>query len=259
MQLIVITGVLLCLTLTAASPVVCATTTTTTATTTPVVCPTATTTTTTTTVPANTVCPNMKTAAKFAVIAGAGMTNTGLSIINGQVALSPTPALTGFPPGVISGLVDYNNAAAIQAETDCTSAYTYCQGLPSTSSLTGIDLAGKILTPGIYKFASTAGISAGGTLTFNGPGVYIFQVGSAITTGASSRIVLENGALAGCVYWQLGSSATFGASSSFLGNVLAYASTTFGNAVTYNGTVCAHTGDVTLINDNINQQTGCTC
>jgi type VI secretion system secreted protein VgrG len=201
----------------------------------------------------------MKTAARFAVIAGAGMTNTGLSVINGQVALSPTPALTGFPPGVISGTVDFNNAAAIQAETDCTSAYSYIQGLKPTSSLTGIDLGGKTLTPGTYNFASTAGISAGGILTLNGPGVYIFQVGSAITTGANSRIVLENGALAGCVYWQLGSSATFGASSLFLGNVLAYASATFGNAVTYDGTVCAHTGDVTLINNKINEQTGCTC
>ncbi len=242
MQLIVITGILLCLTVTAASPVVCATSTTT-----------------TTSTPANSVCPNMKTAARFAVIAGAGMTNTGLSVINGQVALSPTPALTGFPPGVISGTVDFNNAAAIQAETDCTSAYSYIQGLKPTSSLTGIDLGGKTLTPGTYNFASTAGISAGGILTLNGPGVYIFQVGSAITTGANSRIVLENGALAGCVYWQLGSSATFGASSLFLGNVLAYASATFGNAVTYDGTVCAHTGDVTLINNKINEQTGCTC
>ncbi len=238
MQLIVITGILLCLALTAADPIGCPTTSTT-----------------ATTI----VCPNMKTAAQFAVIAGAGMTNTGLSIISGKVALSPTPALTGFPPGVISGVVDFNNAAAIQAETDCTSAYTYIQGLAPTSSLTGIDLAGKTLTPGTYNFASTAGISAGGNLTLNGPGVYIFQVGSAIVTGASSRIVLENGALAGCVYWQVGSSATFGASSSFLGNVLAYASATFGNAVTYDGTVCAHTGDVTLINDDIVHKPRCTC
>jgi hypothetical protein len=226
MLLNAIIGILLCLSVTAANPVVC---------------------------------PHMKTAAKYAVIAGAGMTNTGLSIIEGKVALSPTPALTGFPPGVTSGAIDFNNAAALQAETDCTSAYTYCQTLPFTMDLTGIDLGGKILIPGTYKFGSTAGIAASTNLTLNGPGVYVFQIGSAITTGANTRIVLENGALAGCVFWQLGSSATFGASSFFLGNVLAYASATFGNAVTYDGTVCAHTGDVTLINDDIVHKPRCTC
>jgi type VI secretion system secreted protein VgrG len=226
MQLTVITSILLCLAITVANAIVC---------------------------------PKMKTAATFAVVAGAGMTNTGLSVITGKVALSPTPALTGFPPGVISGAIDYNNAVAIQAETDCTSAYTYCQGEPFTTDLTGIDLGGKTLTAGTYKFSSTAGIAAASNLTLNGPGVYIFQIGSAITTGANTRVLLENGALAGCVYWQVGSSATFGASSIFLGNVLAYASATFGNAVTYDGTVCAHTGDVTLINDNIHHEPRCTC
>jgi hypothetical protein len=226
MQLTVITGILLCLAITVANAIVC---------------------------------PKMKTAATYAVIAGAGMTNTGLSTIKGKIALSPTPALTGFPPGVISGARDFNNAAAIQAETDCTSAYTYCQGEPFTTDLTGIDLAGKTLTAGTYKFSSTAAISAAGNLTLNGPGVYIFQIGSAITTGANTRVLLEDGALAGCVYWQVGSSATFGASSTFVGNVLAYASATFGNAVTYDGTVCAHTGDVTLINDNITHEPRCTC
>jgi hypothetical protein len=226
MQLPAITGILLCLALTAANP---------------------------------NVCPNMKTAAQYAVVAGAGMTNTGISVIGGKVALNPTPTLTGFPSGVTSGAIDFNNAAAIQAVTDCTSAYSYCKSVPFTVDLTGIDLAGKTLTPGTYKFASTAGISATGNLTLNGPGIYIFQVGSAIVTGANSRILLKNGALAGCVYWQVGSSATFSASSFFLGNVLAYASATFGNAVTYHGTVCAHTGSFTLINDNIRHQPRCTC
>jgi hypothetical protein len=202
-------------------------------------------------------CPNLGSAAKFAVVAYSGVTNTGDSVITGKLAVYPIISVTGFPPGSITGDTELGTPAAQLAQIDETSAYTYCKGLPYNTSLTGIDLAGLKLTPGVYKFASTAGISAAGTLTLDGAGLYIFQVGSAITTGAGAKIVVKGGAKAGCVFWQVGSSVTHGASSTFLGNILAYASVTFGASVIYKGSVYAQTGDVTLIDDAIIHAASC--
>jgi hypothetical protein len=109
----------------------------------------------------------------------------------------------------------------------------------------------------VYKFASTAAISAAGTLTLNGAGIYIFQVGSAMTTLAGAKIVLAGGANASCIFWQVGSSVTLGASSTFIGNILAYASVTFGASVKYQGSVYTQTGGVTLIDDAITTQPVC--
>jgi len=203
------------------------------------------------------VCPNLGTAANYAVVAYSGVTNAGLSVIKGKLASYPIASSTGFPPAIVTGGTQLGTPAAHQAQIDETAAYTYCKSVPSTESLTGIDLAGKTLAPGVYSFASTAGISAGGILTLNGAGIYIFQVGSAITTGAGAQIVLKGGAKAGCVFWQVGSSVTHGASSTFLGNILAYASVTFGASVIYKGSVYAQTGDVTLIDDAIIHAASC--
>jgi len=196
-------------------------------------------------------------AAAYAVVAYSGVTNTGPSVITGELASYPIASVTGFPPGIITGGTQLGTPAAKQAQTDETAAYTYCKGVTPTESLTGIDLAGKTLAPGVYNFASTAGISAAGILTLNGAGIYIFQVGSAITTGAGAKILLTGGATAGCIFWQVGSSVTHGASSTFVGTILAYASVTFGASVTYKGSVYAQTGDVTLIDDAITYQGTC--
>jgi hypothetical protein len=103
----------------------------------------------------------------------------------------------------------------------------------------------------------TAAIAAGGTLTLNGKGTYVFQVGTAITTGAAAKILVENGATAGCIFWQVGTSVTHGAQSTFLGDILAHTSVTFGAGVTYHGSIYAQTGDVTLSNDAITDQASC--
>jgi type VI secretion system secreted protein VgrG len=197
------------------------------------------------------------------------VTNTGASVVTGNLAVFPIASVTGFPPGTISGTTQLATAAAMQAHVDSTMAYNYLKSLTPTKDLTGIDLAGETLTPGVYNFDSTGGISAAGTLTLSGAGVYVFQVGSAITTGANTFvslangantiIALKNGAKAGCIFWQVGSSVTLGASSTFLGNILAYASVTFGADVTYKGSVFAQTGDVTLIDDIIAHQASCSC
>jgi hypothetical protein len=202
-------------------------------------------------------CPNLKAAAKYAVVAGTTVTNTGNSVITGNLAIFPGTSLTGFPPGVITGSTQVGTPAANQSQIDETAAYTYCKGLPYDTSLTYMDLAGKTLAPGVYNFASSVEITAGGTLTLNGKGIYIFQVGSMITTGAGAQIMVEGGASAGCIFWQVGSSATLGASSTFLGNILAYASVTFDSDVTYQGSVYAQTGAVTLINDTITHPSCC--
>jgi hypothetical protein len=203
------------------------------------------------------VCPNLKTAANFAIVAYSGVTNVASTVITGNVAVYPIASVTGFLPGTITTCPALATPAAGQAQTDATAAYTYCKGLPYTKDLTTTPLAGLTLTPGVYKFASTAILAAGGVLTLNGKGIYIFQVGSAITTGAGAKIVVKGGATAGCIYWQVGSSVTHGASSTFLGNILAYASVTFGSSVTYDGSIYAQTGDVTLIADTVTIQPKC--
>jgi type VI secretion system secreted protein VgrG len=202
-------------------------------------------------------CPNLGAAASYAIVSYSGVTNVASSVITGAIASYPIGTVTGFPPASLTGCPALATPAAEQAQIDLLSTYSYCESAPYTEDLTGIDLAGKTLTPGVYKFASTAGISAAGVLTFNGAGIYIFQVGSAITTGAGIKMVLKNGATAGCIFWQVGSSVTHGASSTFLGNILAYASVTFGASVTYKGSIYAQTGDVTLIADTITIQPSC--
>ena len=203
------------------------------------------------------VCPNLKTAANFAIVAHSGVTNVASSIITGNIAVYPNASVTGFVPDIIPDCPALATPAAQQAQIDATAAYTYSKSLPYTEDLTGTDLAGQTLTPGVYKFSSTAEISAGGTLTLNGTGIYIFQVGSDITTGANAKIVLTGGAKAGCIYWQVGSSVTHGADSIFVGNILAYASVTYGAGVTQVGSVYAQTGDVTLIDDTVTIQAKC--
>jgi hypothetical protein len=193
------------------------------------------------------------------VIAASSVSNTGSTTINGNLAISPSISLTGFnPPGVINGVTKLGNGVALQAQKDVTSAYTYLKSVPLTAQLTGVDLAGKTLGPGVYKFDSSSGIDTpAGILTLNGAGTYVFQIGSALKTSANSKIRLINGAQAGCIFWQVGSSATLGQNSLFVGNILAYASVKFANGVTCNGSVYARTAAVSFIAATVNGQSTC--
>jgi hypothetical protein len=202
-------------------------------------------------------CPNLGTAANFTVLSYSGVTNVGFSVITGNLGVYAIPSVTAFGPGIVTGGIQLATPATKKAQTDEAVAYTFCKSLSPTKVLSGVDLAGQTLAPGVYSFASTAMISAGGTLTLKGAGTYIFQVGSAITTGANTKVVVTGGATAGCVFWQVGSSVTHGASGTFLGTILAYASVTFGSGVTYIGSMYAQTGDVTLIDDAITQAPRC--
>ncbi len=206
--------------------------------------------------------PNIGTAGNYAVLAAATVTNTGPSWITGQIGLSPGTSVTGFPPGT-SGHQDVANGAAVQAMLDLTTAYNNAAGATTTATLTGQDLGNKTLVPGAYKYASSAGLT--GTLTLDGggstTGLWIFQIGSTLTTASSSRVSLINGAQPCDVFWQVGSSATIGTATAFVGNILANTSITMTTGATLNGRALAgaisSSGAVTLDTNRIIQPSGC--
>lgn len=196
------------------------------------------------------------TAGSYGVLAGSGVTNTGPSVVNGDLGTSPTPAVTGFggaPNGTVNGAIHQADAAASLAKDDLTTAYNNAAGQgPSTNLAT--ELGGQTLTPGVYNSQNgTFGIT--GALTLNAQGnsnaVFIFKTASTLITASASRVNLINGAQACRVYWQVGSSATLGTSSEFIGNIFALQSISLGNGVTVDGRLLARNGAVTLINDTI--------
>ena len=188
--------------------------------------------------------PPLGTAANFAVLAGSTITNTGASAVNGDLGVSPGTAVTGFPPGTLIGVQHLNDAVALQAQNDLTTAYNNAAGQASNTDLTGVDLGGRALGPGTYRFSSSAQLT--GTLSLSGAGVYIFQIGSTLTTAAASNVVLTNGATACGVFWQVTSSATFGTATAFQGTVMALQSITMTTGVSLIGRALARHGAVTL-------------
>ena len=201
-------------------------------------------------------------AGNFAVLAGSTATNTGASIIDGgNVGVSPGTALTGFLPGVLQSPFTMHSADAtsLQAQADLTAAYNAAAGLPVTQDLTGVNLGGLILLPGVYKFSSSAQLTGALVLDANGDpnAEFIFQIGSTLTTAAASSVTTINqvGVPACIVFWQVGSSATLGAATAFQGHILALASITVGAGASFvSGSALASTGAVTL---DTNIVTGC--
>lgn len=192
-------------------------------------------------------------AGSFAILAGSTVTSTGNTVLNGSLGVSPGVTITGFGPGVVDGLTYAGDTVAAQAQSDALSAYTTLAGLVPVQSLTGQDLGGLTLTPGVYNFTSSAQLT--GTLTLNAEGnpdaQFIFQIGSTLTTAASSMVDLENGALAGGVVWQVGSSATLGTETAFAGDLLAGQSITMNLGASLSGSAVALDGLVTLSGNTI--------
>ena len=187
------------------------------------------------------------TASTFGVLGGSAVTNTGPSVITGDVGVSPDTAVTGFPPGTFTGTLHAADAVAAQAQSDATAGYNDLAGRASTAALPA-GVGTLTLTPGVYT--ATSDLLLTGALTLDGQGdpnaLFIFQVGSALTTASNSVVALVNGALPCNVYWQVGSSATLGTDSDFVGTVVALTSITATTGATIEGQLLARNGAVTL-------------
>lgn len=191
---------------------------------------------------------SLGTAASYAVLAGSTITNTGATTVNGDLGLSPGTAVTGFPPGQVTGSTHQADSAAQQAKVDLGIAYDTAAAAPTTATIP-VELGGTTVTPGVYDSpAGTFGIT--GTVTLDAQGdpnaVFIFKAASTLITASGSQVKLVNGAQASNVYWVVGSSATLGTYSILSGNVLALTSVTVTTGVTVDGRILARNGAVTL-------------
>ena len=185
----------------------------------------------------------------FLAIAGSTLTNTGPSIVDGDIGVSPGTAITGFPPGIINGSLHAADPIAAAAQGDLTTAYNEAAGRTSCSVSKIGDIGGQTLAPGLYKSTSTLSVDAADlTLDAMGDGnaVWIFQAASTFTMLSGRKIILVNGAKSGNIYWQVGSSATIGTGAAFHGTILALASITVTTNASVNGRLLARNGAVTL-------------
>jgi hypothetical protein len=192
------------------------------------------------------------TADSFAVLAGAGISNTGPTTVNGDLGTFPTTTVSGSASITVGGTNHAGDGVTQQAKNDLVTAYDNAAGQGPTSPIAA-DLGGQTLTPGVYNSASSIGLT--GALTLNAGGdpnaVFVFQAGSALTTASGSQVNLINGARSCNVFWQIGSSATLGTGSSFRGTIIALTSITVTTGTTVDGRVLARNGAVTLDTDTI--------
>ena len=201
--------------------------------------------------------PDLGAAASFAVLGHATVTNTGASILNGDLGLSPGTSVTGFPPGIVvpPGIKHITDAVAAQAQIDATTAYNNLTGQRCDFGPFGpTDLAGQTLLPGVYCYSSS--VQNTGTLTLNGlpTDVWVFKIGSTLTTGPGSSVM---GTGSKCnIFWRVGASATLDTTTTFKGTIIADQSITLNDGVTLDGQALAQNAAVTLINDTLDA-TGC--
>ncbi|HEY3195530.1 MAG TPA: ice-binding family protein [Candidatus Dormibacteraeota bacterium] len=200
--------------------------------------------------------PGLGGAGNFAVLAGTTVTNTGPSWITGQLGVAPGSAVTGFPPGT-SGVQHKGDSVATTAQTNLSAAYTNAaaQPCPGSNNFTGVNLGGKTLVPGVY--CQTTAPSLTGTLTLNGSGVYIFQIGSTLVTASGARVHLIGGAQPCQIFWVVGSSATIATSTTFVGTIMALTAIAMQTGATLNGRALARNAAVTLDTNRIIQPSGC--
>jgi hypothetical protein len=191
---------------------------------------------------------NLGAASTFGVLAYSGITNTGNTTVVGDIGSSPTNSITGFPPGTFTGTNHGSDATSAAAQVALAAAITDAAGRTPTTAVSA-DIGGQVFTAGYYKAASSLAIT--GTVTLNGQGnpnaIFIFQSpSSTLTTASNAVVLLTNGAQAGNVFWVVGSSATLGIGTTFVGTILASASITVNGGGTDNGRLLANTGAVTF-------------
>jgi Ice-binding-like/Bacterial Ig-like domain len=184
---------------------------------------------------------NLGTASSFAVMATATITTTTPTVINGNVGLHPGTS-QGIPPSEVNGTIHINDAAVIQAQTDLLAAYSDAVNRSTNAQSLPGNIGNLTFTPGLYTNSSSVLIS-GGNFTLDAQGdpnaVFIFQMGSTLTTATNSQVVLAGGARAANIFWQVGSSATFGTTSIFKGNVLAAVTITLNTGTVVEGRMFA--------------------
>ncbi|SDR02974.1 Putative Ig domain-containing protein [Curtobacterium sp. UNCCL20] len=202
---------------------------------------------------------DLGTAATYGVLGASAVTNTGPTVVNGDLGVSPGTSITGFGPadGIVNGTVHQTDAAAAQAQRDTTTAYDVAAGL--TPTRTGItELNGLSLTPGVYSGGALSLANTGAlTLAGSANSVWVFQAASTLTIGSGTRITITGGASSCNVFWQVGSSATVGTGAQFQGTVLAQQSVTATTGATVVGRLLARTGAVTLDTNTITASSGC--
>src|SRR3984957_19069769 len=194
-------------------------------------------------------------AQSFAVLGGSTVTNTGATLITGNLGVSPGSAITGFPPGAVTqGTLHANDAVAVQAHANAATAYTTLVGKVPMTNLTGQNLGGLTLNPGVYHFDTSAQLTGALLLNTSGnpTGTFIFQIGTTLTTASNSGISFLGSADPN-VFWQIGSSATLGTNTQFDGNILALTSITLTTGASINlGRALALNGAVTLDTNAVN-------
>jgi hypothetical protein len=193
------------------------------------------------------------TASSFSVLAGSTVTNTGPTTMFGDLGLAPGSSVTGAPH--VLGATHVDDAVAIQAKTELTTAYNDAAGRPTEGSA-GTDLSGQTFTAGVRTASSSLLLSAGSVI-LDAQGdpnaVFIFQVGSTLITGSNTTVQLVNGAQACNVFWQVGSSATLGTGTKFVGTVMAAETITANTGATIHGRLLAQTAAVNLDTNTITQ------
>jgi len=171
----------------------------------------------------------------FALLAGTALSNSGSSVITGNIGANAANGVTGFPPGTATGTTYVDDTTTAQAGLDLITAANGLSGMASTATESGTDLSGLTLLPGVYTFADAAALD--GTLTLNANNetnaVWVFQIGTSLTTSLDSAVILEGAPNAGAgvgIYWDAKAGITIGADSTILGNYLA------GTSITFDGT-----------------------
>lgn len=193
--------------------------------------------------------PNLNTAANFVGLAHETFTNTGSGMYVGNVGTSPGTSITGFPPGSIhNGALHIADGVSAQAMIDANAVYTALGGQSCNVNLTGQDLGGMTLTPGVYCFDVSAQLT--GDLVLDALGnplaVWVFKIGSTLTTASDSSVNVINGGQALRAFWKVGSSATLGTTTRFRGNIFALESVTLTNGASLVGRAFGLTGSVTM-------------